>query len=155
MNLTMPVSRPTTLPSCAKAWCSLKHWVFVLLAAVSLDAVAQAPGTIGNIPTAEDCVGFIALLPTFRSPKMLAFYEKKPDANGKELVEKIQSLADSGDKALQFTYSMLLLTGYCIPKDICAARRYLEKSRGGPDNWELEYPYPPWPKDDEVKCDRG
>jgi hypothetical protein len=67
-------------------------------------------------------------------------------------VEKIRSLADSGDKDLQFTYSQLLLNGYCVPKDICAARRYLETSRGNPNNWEQVYPVSPWPKDVDSMC---
>lgn len=75
---------------------------------------------------------------------MKAYYEvnRTPAAR---VVEKLQSLADDGDKDLQFTFSMLLLNGYCVPKDVCAARRYLEKSRGGPNNWEQVYPKQPWP----------
>jgi hypothetical protein len=83
---------------------------------------------------------------------MKLFYEKNPKASGRELVEEIQLLADRGDKDLQYTYSQLLLNGYCVPKDICAARRYLEQSRGGPNNWEKVYPIQPWPKETEARC---
>ena len=94
----------------------------------------------------------MAMRPTSHSEKMKICYEMNPKASGKELVEKIRSLADSGDKDLQFTYSQLLLNGYCVPKDICAARRYLETSRGGSNNWEQVYPVSPWPKDAESMC---
>ncbi len=130
----------------------LKRWILAPIVTVSLGAIGQAPAPIGKIPTEEDCLGLIAVLPTFHSEKMKAYYEMNPKASGKELVEKLQSLADGGDKDVQFTYSMLLLNGYCVPKDVCAARRYLEKSRGGPNNWEQVYPIPPWPKDAESMC---
>jgi hypothetical protein len=83
---------------------------------------------------------------------MKLFYEKNPKASGRELVEEIQLLADRGDKDLQYTYSQLLLNGYCEPEDICAARRYLEQSRGGPNNWEQVSPIQPWPKETEARC---
>ena len=130
----------------------MKRWILASVVVVSLAAKGQVPASIGEIPTKEDCLSFIAILPTFQSKKMSAFYDMHPDASAKELVEKIQSLADSGDKDLQFTYGQLLLTGYCVPKDLCAARRYLEKSRGGPNNWAQVYPYPPWPKDADSLC---
>lgn len=121
----------------------MKRWILTTIFAVSLVAKGQAVAPLGEIPTEEDCVSYIAILPTFQSEKMKVFYEMNPNAGGKQLVEKIQSLADSGDKDLQFTYSQLLLNGYCVPKDVCAARRYLEKSRGSPNNWEHVYPSPP------------
>jgi len=130
----------------------LKCWVLLSTVLVSLVAKSQVPASIGAIPTKEDCFGFIAILPTFHSEKMKVFYDLNPNASGKEMVEKIQSLADSGDKDLQYTYSQLLLNGYCVPKDICAARRYLEKSRGGSNNWEQIYPISPWPKDIDSLC---
>ena len=114
--------------------------------------MAQGPAPIGEIPTEEDCLAFIAVLPTFESDKMKAYYEINPKASGKDLVERLQSLADDGDKDAQFTYSMLLLNGYCVPKDVCAARQYLVKSRGGPKNWEQVYPPQPWPKDVSTMC---
>ena len=107
---------------------------------------------MGEIPSEEDCLAYIAILPTFHSEKMKIFYEMNPKASGKELVQKIQSLADSGDRDLQFTYSQLLLNGYCVPKDACAARKYQEKSRGNPNNWEQVYPIVPWPKDTDSMC---
>ncbi len=130
----------------------LKHWILAPIVVVSLGALGQEQAPIGKIPTEEDCLGLIAALPTFYSEKMKAYYDMNPKAGGKELVEKIQSLADGGDKDVQFTYSMLLLNGYCVPNDVCAARRYLEMSRGGPNNWEQVYPIPPWPKDAESLC---
>ncbi len=69
------------------------------------------------LPTEEDCLSFIAVLPTFHSKKMKDYYDMNLQAGGKELMEKIQSLADSGDKDEQFVYSMLLLNGYCVPID--------------------------------------
>lgn len=130
----------------------LKRWILAPLLAASLAGQGQVLPAIGEIPTKEHCLSFIAILPTFHSARMSAFYAMNPDASAKEMVEKVQSLADGGDKDLQFTYGQLLLTGYCVPKDICAARRYLEKSRGGPDNWEQIYPYPPWPKEADFLC---
>lgn len=130
----------------------MKRWILTSIVAVSVVAKAQGPAPVGEIPTEEDCLALIAILPTFHSEKMKIFYEMNPKASGKELVEKIRSLADSGDKDLQFTYSQLLLNGYCVPKDICAARRYLETSRGGSNNWEQVYPVSPWPKDAESMC---
>lgn len=130
----------------------LKHWILVPIYALSLGATGQTQELIGMLPTEEDCLSFIAVLPTFHSEKMKAYYDMNPQAGGRELMEKIQSLADSGDKDEQFVYSMLLLNGYCVPKDVCAARRYLEKSRGGPNNWEQVYPISPWPKDVETMC---
>jgi len=126
----------------------LKRWILIPIIAGSLGAKGQEQAS----PTEEDCLSLIAVLPTFHSEKMKAYYDLNPNASGKELVEKIQSLADGSDKDVQFTYSMLLFNGYCVPKDICAARRYLEKSRGGPNNWEQMYPIPPWPKDAVSGC---
>lgn len=130
----------------------MKRWILASIFAVSLGAKGQSAAPLGEIPTEEDCLSYIAILPTFQSEKMKIFYEIYPNASGKQFVEKIQSLADSGDKDLQFTYSQLLLNGYCVPKDVCAARTYLEKSRGGPNNWEQVYPVPPWPKDAGSMC---
>ena len=104
------------------------------------------------MPTEEDCLGLIAVLPTFQIKKMSVYYENNPSASGKELAQQLHSLADGGDKDAQFTYSILLLNGYCIPRDICAARRYLEMSRGGTNNWEKTYPIPPWSKEAEATC---
>lgn len=129
-----------------------KHWILVPISVLSLGAIGQTQVPIGMIPTEEDCLSFIAVLPTFHSEKMKEYYDMNPKADGKELVEKIKSMADGGDKDVQFTYSMLLLNGYCVPKDVCAARQYLKKSRGGSNNWEQVYPMPPWPKDTESKC---
>jgi hypothetical protein len=130
----------------------MMHWVLASFTAATFAATAQAPGLIGEIPTEEDCLAFIAILPTFHSEKMKLFYENNPQASGKQLVEKIESLADGGDKDLQFTYSQLLLTGYCVPKDLCSARRYLIRSRGSLINWEQMYPSAPWPKDVDALC---
>jgi hypothetical protein len=130
----------------------MTRWMLASFVVFSFVAKGQVLATIGEIPTKEDCLSYIAILPTFHSEKMSAFYGKNPDASAKELVEKIQSLADAGDQVLRFTYSQLLLNGYCVPKNICAARRYLEKSRNGPRNWEQDYPYPPWPKDADSTC---
>ena len=130
----------------------MKRWVLISLAFVSLGSLAQATGSIGAIPTEEDCLAFMAILPTFQSQGMSAYYEKNPAANGKDLVEKLQGLANSGDKAAQFTYSMLLRNGYCVPQDVCAAQRYLEQSRGGPTDWEQIYPVPPGSKEAEATC---
>ena len=130
----------------------MKRWILASIVTVSFGAIGQVSAPVGTIPTEEDCLGLMAVLPTFHSEKMKAYYEMNPNASGKELVEKIQSLADSGDKDLQYTYSMMLLNGYCVPKNICAARQYLEKSRGGLNNWELVHPTPPWPKDAESMC---
>ena len=130
----------------------MKSWTFMALLVFARVANGQMDLPIGEIPTKEDCLGYIAVLPTFHSEKMKTFYEMNPNASGKELVEKLRSLADLGDKDLQFTFSQLLLNGYCVPKDVCAALRYLEKSRGGPNNWEKIYPMPPWPKDTEPTC---
>ena len=129
-----------------------KLWIMASMVAVAFSAMAQATATIGMIPTEEDCLGLIAVLPTFHSEKMKSYYDMNPKASGKELVEQLQSLADGSDKDVQFTYSMLLLNGYCVPKDVCAARRYLERSRGGLNNWEKVYPIPPWPKDIDTMC---
>jgi len=130
----------------------MKRWILMALVAFAQVANGQTVPPIGEIPTEEDCLGYIAILPTFYSEKMKVFYEKNPKASGKELVEEIQSLADRGDKDLQYTYSQLLLNGYCVPKDVCAARRYLEQSRGGPNNWEQLYPIQYWPKETEPRC---
>jgi hypothetical protein len=133
----------------------MKLWILSALVAFSLVFNSHALAPIGEIPTEEDCLGYIAILPTFHSEKMKVFYEMNPKASGKELVEKIQSLANTGDKDLLYTYSQLLLNGYCVPKDVCAARWYLEKSRGGPNNWEQVYPIQPWPKDTDSMCNEN
>lgn len=130
----------------------MKHWVLASLLTISFSAAAQAPSLIGKIPTEEDCLAFIAILPTFENERMRSYYETNPNAGGKDLVERLQSLADDGEKSAQFTYSMLLLNGYCVPKDACVARRYLLKSRGGLKDWEQLYPPQPWPKDIEKIC---
>lgn len=130
----------------------MKRGILIALVAFALAANGQTVPLTGEIPTKDDCLGYIAVLPTFHSEKMKIFYEINPTASGKELVEKIQSLADRGDKDLQYTYSQLLLNGYCVPKDVCAARRYLEQSRGGPNNWEKVYPIQLRPEDTESKC---
>jgi hypothetical protein len=130
----------------------MKRWTLMALVAFAQVANGQTVPPIGEIPTQEDCLGYIAILPTFYSKKMNVFYALNPKASSRELVEKIQSLADLGDKDLQYTYSQLLLNGYCVPKDVCAARRYLEQSRGSLNNWEQVYPTQPWPKDTEPMC---
>lgn len=93
-------------------------------------------------------------MPTFEIPEMNAYYEKNRSASGKEFAQKLHSLADAGDKSAQFIYSNLLLTGYCVPQDFCAARRYREQSRGGPGDLEKAYPIPPYLKKkyDEASC---
>ena len=131
----------------------MKRWTLMVLVAFAQVANGQTVPPIGEIPTKEDCLGYIAILPTFHSKKMNVFYALNPNASSKELVEKIQSLADLGDKDLQYTYGQLLLNGYCVSKDVCAAQRYLEQSRGSPNNWEQMYPTQPWPKDTEPMCD--
>ena len=130
----------------------LKLWILTPILAATVGAMAQATGPIGGIPSEEDCLAFIAILPTFHSKEMTAYYETNPSASGKDLLGKLQSLANGDDKAAQFTYSMLLRNGYCVPQDVCAARRYLKKSRGGPNNWEQMYPSPPWPLEIEATC---
>lgn len=133
----------------------MKRGILMALAAFAQVANGQTMPPKGEIPTEEDCLAYIAILPTFYSEKMKFFYEKNPKIRGKELVEKIQSLADLGDKDLQYTYSQLLLNGYCVPKDVCAARQYLERSRGGPNNWEQVYPTQPWPRETEARCNES
>jgi hypothetical protein len=103
----------------------MKWRALIALVAFAQVANGQTVPLEGELPTEEDCLGYIAILPTFHSEKMKVFYARNPKASGKELVEKIQSLADLGDKDLQFTYSQLLLNGYCVPRDVCAARQYL------------------------------
>jgi len=107
-------------------------------------------------PTEEECKGLIAVLPTFEIPEMESYYRKNEDASGKELAQKLRSLAEAGDKAAQFIYSTLLLTGYCVPQDFCAARKFREQSRGGSTNWEQKYPMPPYLKEksDQAACAR-
>lgn len=96
----------------------------------------------GGVVSELDCRSYIAILPTFHSMSMRDFYAKNPDVPTKLLIDKIRTEANLGDKGLQFTYSQLLFNGYCVPKDVCAAVRYLKKSRGGAANWELIYPLP-------------
>ena len=105
---------------------------YLILASFANIASAQVPN-----PTEEECLGLIAVLPTFESPEMKAYYEKSRGATtGKQVAEKLRAVADSGNKDAQFTLSMLLLNGYCVPQDICAARKYREKSRGAANDWE-------------------
>ncbi len=130
----------------------MKRGILITLVAFAQVANGQTAAHIGEIPTEEDCLADIAILPTFDSENMKFFNEKNPKASGKELLEEIQLLADRGDKDLQYTYSQLLLNGYCVPKDVCAARRYPEQSRGGPNNWEQVCPIQPWPKEAEARC---
>ena len=130
----------------------VKNWILASIITASISALGQTQALIGRIPTQEDCLALIAVLPTFHSEKMKAYYELHPAASGKDLVQEIQSLADRGDKDLQFTYGMLLHHGYCVPKDFCAARRYIEKSRGGLNNWEQVYPIAPSPVDSGSTC---
>jgi hypothetical protein len=130
----------------------MKRWIFASLVVVTLFAKGQSVASAGMMATEEDCLAYIAILPTFHSQKMSDFYTLNPQASAAELVGKIKLLADSGDKDLQFTYSRLLMSGYCVPKDVCAARGYLEKSRGSSNNWEQTYPYPPMPNDLAHSC---
>jgi len=121
----------------------MKWRIFAPIVGVVLCTVAHAAGPIGEIPSEGDCLGLIAVLPTFYSEGMKSFYEKHPDASGKDLVEQLRLLADGGDKDAQFTYGMLLLHGYCVPEDLCAGRRYVKQSRGGKHDWERQYPAEP------------
>ena len=130
----------------------MKYWITSLLVGVCSGALAQAPEPTEKVPSEEDCLGLIAVLPTFHIKAMRAYYDKNPSATGKALAAKIQSLAEAGDKDAQFTYGMLLLNGYCVPRNGCAARRYLESSRDGVNNWEPIYPIPPWPKTTKDIC---
>ena len=130
----------------------MKHWILVTALAVLVVPSVLALEAVSELVPEEDCLGLIAILPTFRNKDMSLYYQMTPNATGKQLAARIQLLADGGDKDLQFTYSQLLLNGYCVPKDVCAARRYLEKSRGGPNDWEKVYPVTPFPKDAESKC---
>ena len=130
----------------------MKRWIFASLVAVTFCAESQSISSAGEMAPEEDCLAYIAILPTFHSQQMSDFYKLNPQASAVELVNKIKSLADGGDKDLQFTYSQLLLTGYCVPKDVCAALGYREKSRGSTNNWEQTYPYPPFPNDLAQSC---
>lgn len=130
----------------------MKRWILTTLVAFAQIANGQSVLPLAEIPSEEDCRAYIAILPTFYSEKMKAFYEKNSKASAKELVNQIRALADRGDKDLQYTYSQLLLNGYCVPKDVCAARRYLAQSRGGQNNWEKVYPKQSWPKDSKTIC---
>ncbi len=111
---------------------------WVVIALLPTISQAQVPN-----PTEEECLGLIAVLPTFDSAEMKAYFEMNREATGKQLAEKLRSVADSGVKVAQFTYSNLLLAGYCVGQDMCAARKYREKSRGGANDWERDYPIPP------------
>lgn len=106
------------------------RWTFAALVFASTGAMAQSQYP-NRQPSEEECLGLIGILPTFEIPEMKAYYEKNRNAAGKDLAQKLQALADAGDKSAQFTYGHLLLTGYCVPQDFCAARRYHERSRGG------------------------
>ena len=96
----------------------------------------------------------MAVLPTLQVPGMTAYYGNNRDAGGKAMAEKLRSLADAGNKTAQFAYSNLLLTGYCVPQDFCAARKYREQSKGGVTDWEMVYPVPSYLKKkyDEAAC---
>jgi len=97
-------------------------------------------------PTEEDCLGLLAVLPTMQIAEMRAYYDGNQGVSGRQLAERLHTLADGGDKDAQFTYGRLLLAGYCgVPLDLCAARQYHEKSRGGVHDWEKYYPTPRWP----------
>jgi hypothetical protein len=130
----------------------MKRWMFASLVVVTLFAKGQSTSSAGETAPEEDCLAYIAILPTFYSQKMSDFYKLNPQASAAELVGKIKSLADAGDKDLQFTYSRLLMSGYCVPKDVRTAQRYLQKSRGSANNWEQAYPYPPTPNDFARSC---
>jgi hypothetical protein len=131
---------------------ALTSLVFTTLVAASTVAYAQSPAPVGETPTKEDCLAFIAILPTFQSKAMSDFYESNPEVSAKGLVEKIESLANSGDTDLQFTYAQLLLNGYCVPKDFCAAQRYFDNSRAGSRDWSKSYPTPNWPISAASSC---
>ena len=66
---------------------------------MSLGYVAQGAEEIGKMPDEESCMGLIAVLPTFRSDAMAAWYEKsnKSGLSSKQVVEKIESLAEGGN----------------------------------------------------------
>ena len=116
--------------------------IFILTLILTFDVFAKNNNVIGEMPSIQDCGGLIAVLPTFHSKEMASWYEKNQYLGGKILVDKIQSLAEAGDKELQFTYGMLFLSGYCVPQDICTGWKYIKKSRGGQQTWEKMYPYP-------------
>ena len=58
----------------------MKHWILAPLVTISLNAIAQAPALIGKIPTEEDCLGLIAVLPTFESEKMKTYLRDQPES---------------------------------------------------------------------------
>ncbi len=126
----------------------MKRLLCATIVAISQCAWAQAK------PNEEDCRGLLGILPTFQIPEMKVYYESNPDASGKDMVQKLRSLAEAGDKTAQFTYGNLLLTGYCVPQDFCAARKYREQSRGGATDWEAIYPIPRYlrKKYDDAVC---
>jgi hypothetical protein len=126
-----------------------------LLATSCTALAAPSPTTLEGIASEEDCMALIAVLPTFHSPAIVRFFDDNPHVSTPALVERIHKLADGGDKTLQFTYSQLLRNGYCVAQDACAAQRYLEQSRGGPIDWEQQYPVPPWREDLGTTCTRG
>jgi hypothetical protein len=114
--------------------------LFVALIAISLNASAQY---MANDPPGEmSCLGLLRALPARQIPDMKPYYENIHEGSGKEIAEKLQSLAASGNKDAQFTLSIPLLTGRCVPQDICAARKYRGQSRGSSNNWEKKYPIP-------------
>ena len=131
----------------------MNRWIVAVLLTTSLGAGAQTPYP-NRQTTEEECLGLIAVLRTFEIPEMKTYFEKNRDVSGREVAEKIRSLGDSGDKTAMFIYSALLLGGYCVPQDFCAARKYREKSRGGATDWELIYPIPPFLKkrESETVC---
>jgi hypothetical protein len=130
----------------------MKRWMLAVLVVFSQCAAAQSQTP--RQPTEEECLGLLAILPTFQIPEMKLYYENSPSATGKDIAQKLLSLADNGNKVAQFTYSNLVLTGYCVPQDVCTARKYREQSRGGATDWEKRYPIPPWvrKKYDEAQC---
>lgn len=118
----------------------MNRWIFLTLTAVSLSVGAQY---MPNDPPNEmNCLGLLRALPAKQIPSMKPYYDNIREGSGKEMAEKLHSLADSGDKDAQFTYSMLLLTGRCVPQDICTARKYREQSRESSSKWETVYPIP-------------
>jgi hypothetical protein len=131
----------------------VNRWKCAAIAFASTCAVAQSQYP-NRQPSEEECLGLIGIMPTFEIPEMKAYYHKNHDASGKDMAQKLHSLADAGDKTAQFVFSNLLITGYCVPQDFCAARKYREQSRGGSKDWEKDYPIPPYLKKkyDEASC---
>ena len=118
----------------------MNRWICLTLTTISLTASAQYMPD--DPPNEMGCLALLRVLPAKQIPAMKPYYDNIHEGSGKEMAEKLRSLADSGDKDAQFTYGVLLLTGRCVPQDICAARKYREKSRGSVINWEKRYPIP-------------